>query len=151
MFRSIKIFLFIAQVHGVLALPNCTYSLENNLALIAPTNPLSDDALICHQSGDYLTLETNMVTVRMGPGVSVSVRGQLLPHLVGNCDQAKLAPQQDLWLQMGAEHCIKLQREESKSWIKAEQFCQQDIDGGHLISLHNSLDEKLVQNLVFKR
>ena len=84
------------------------------------------------------------------------IKGQTLPHLVGNCDQEqeKAASSNgedgDLWIQMGAEHCIKVQRNTQKSWIKAQQLCQQDYKG-HLLALHNTLDEKLVQNLVFNR
>ena len=78
----------------------------------------------------------------------------MLPHLVGNCQQDS-ALQSDLWLQMGADHCIRIHRDLKKSWIKAEQQCEKSSDGkqqkAHLIALHNRLDEKLVQNLVFNR
>lgn len=130
-------------------MPNCTYSLGNNLALVAPTNQLSsDEGLICHQRNDLLTLETNQVTIRIPPGNSLKIHasGAKLPHLVGNCQQEQKGG--ELWLQMGPEHCIRIWKGEKKSWISAEQFCQRE---GHLIALHNSLDEKLVQNLVFNR
>lgn len=146
-----------SEEHGVLALPNCTYSLGNNLAWVAPTTATSnlfnayDDGLICHQRlDDFLTLETNQVTIRLAnpSRVRVTVKGQVLPHLVGNCKQDPDADN-DLWLQMGESNCIKMQRQPSKSWIKAQQFCQEHE--GHLLSLHNDLDEKFVQNLVFNR
>lgn len=139
------------EEHGVLALPNCTYSLGNNLAWVAPTTNLFnayDDGLICHQRDDFLTLETNQVTIRLAwpLRVSVTIKGQVLPHLVGNCKQDD---PNDLWLQMGDSNCIQISKDK-KSWIKAQQFCQA-LDDGHLLSLHNDLDEKLVQNLVLNR
>ena len=82
--------------------------------------------------------------------------GQTLPHLVGNCHQEmpKAIKEKsnvgDLWLQMGADHCVKVQRAIKKSWIKAQQLCQKNYKG-HLVALHNAIDEKLVQNLVFNR
>ena len=82
--------------------------------------------------------------------------GQTLPHLVGNCHQEKPKTMKekshvgDLWLQMGADHCVKVQRAIKKSWIKAQQLCQKNYKG-HLVALHNAIDEKLVQNLVFNR
>ena len=51
-------------------LPNCTYGVGGHWAVVAPTHPLNDEdgdhnvGLLCHQKGDVLTLETNMVTVR---------------------------------------------------------------------------------------
>ena len=81
-------------------------------------------------------------------------KGKTLPHLVGNCDREE--PKEtdlndgDLWLQMGADSCVKVQRTTKKSWIKAQQLCQKNYKG-HLVALHNSIDEKLVQNLVFNR
>ena len=84
------------------------------------------------------------------------IEGHMLPHLVGNCQQdfeSSSEVNNDLWLQMGAEHCIRINRLVKKSWIKAEQKCKQtaEKDGNHLIAVHNELDEKLVQNLVFNR
>lgn len=128
-------------------MPNCSYTLGTNLAVVEPTNQMDvDDGLTCYIKGDYLTLETNRVTITLKGQVAAKVKGHMLPHLVGNCKQDD--GDQDLWLQMGAEHCIKIHRR-PKSWIKAEQQCEGQ--GQHLISIHNGLDEKLVQNLVLNR
>ena len=73
------------------------------------------------------------------------MKAQIIPHLLGNCYQES---SNDLWLQMGQDHCIQLQKT-PKSWIKAEQHCKGQ--GQHLLAIHNKLDETLVQNLLLNR
>ena len=155
---------------SISALPNCTYTLGNDLAFLAPT--IQTEGSSCYRKQDTLTFETNQVTLQLTPfsnpvggeleaPIKITLGGQILPHLIGNCQQGswktpagstgspkKAVP--DLWLQMGTEHCILIHRDRRRSWIKAEQTCLQYY-GGHLLSLHNEVDEKLVQNLVFNR
>ena len=136
----------------LVALPNCSWSLGNNLVRVAPSIQINDyDGAICYQNTEgNLILETNQVTLRLQwpSKIAVKVEGLMLPHLVGNCLQDHL-DSEELWLQMGAEHCVKVHKEPKGSWIKAQQFCQ--ANKGHLVALHNSLDEQLLQTLILSR
>ena len=137
-----------------MALPNCSWSLGNNLVRVAPSNQESDDdGCICYQNIEgNLILETNQVTLRLQwpSKIAVKVEGLTLPHLVGNCQQDPTPlDSQELWLQMGSDHCVKVQKEPKSTWIKAQQFCQ--ARKGHLVALHNSLDEQLLQTLILSR
>ena len=140
----------------MIASPNCTYTLGNNLVRAAPTsgrNQLSDDdGWICYQNAEgNLILETNQVTLRLQwpSKIVVKVGGLMLPHLVGNCQQGGGPLEPELWLQMGSDHCVKVQKEPKGTWITAQQVCQ--ANKGHLVALHNRLDEQLLQTLIFSR
>ena len=60
-------------------LPNCTYALAGNWAVVAPTHPLNGDGengVVCYHRDDILTLETNIVTIRFNfdqPAVAVKI------------------------------------------------------------------------------
>ena len=136
--------------------PNCTYTLGNNLVRAGPTNSgenlksSEDDGWICYQNTEgHLILETNQVTLRLQwpSKIAVKVAGLFLPHLVGNCQQDPGEP--ELWLQMGSDHCVQVQKEPKGTWITAQQACQ--AHEGHLVALHNRLDEQLLQTLIFSR
>ena len=73
----------------------------------------------------------------------------MLPHLVGNCQQDQGPLEPELWLQMGSDHCVRVQKEPKATWITAQQVCQ--ANKGHLVALHNRLDEQLLQTLIFSR
>ena len=131
--------------------PNCSYTLGQRLVRVIPSGPLSnDDGWICYQNSEgHPILETNQVTLRLQwpSKIAVKVGGLLLPHLVGNCQSDPQEP--ELWLQMGSDHCVKVQKEPKGTWITAQQACQ--AHKGHLVALHNRLDEQLLQTLIFNR
>ena len=64
---------------NVMVLPNCTYALAGNWAVVAPTHPLNGDGengVVCYHRDDILTLETNIVTIRFNfdqPAVAVKI------------------------------------------------------------------------------
>ena len=75
-----NVLIFLLNFTGnVLVLPNCTYALAGNWAVVAPTHPLNGDGengVVCYHRDDILTLETNIVTIRFNfdqPAVAVKI------------------------------------------------------------------------------
>ena len=113
-----------------------------------------EDVMNCYYNHkeNLVVIESNQVTLSLQNMTHVQVKGEIIPHLIGNCHQDEESHghgAENLWLQLGKDHCIQLQKGK-KSWIKAKQFCQ-EYQGQDLIALHNALDEKLVQNLLLSR
>jgi hypothetical protein len=140
------------------ALLNCTFTIGGDLAFVKATIPGADRELACNfdnESGEVM-LETNQVTLvlfkKAFTAMRIMAKGQPLSQLLGNCQvyNDNLVGTGDVWLQMGPKHCIKMERGAPTTWEKAETNCQHGHKG-HLLSIHNGLDEMLVQNLVFNR
>lgn len=110
------------------------------------------DVMNCYYNHkeNLVVIESNQVTLILQSMTHVQVKGEIIPHLIGNCHQDESSHgSENLWLQLGNDHCIQLQKVK-KSWIKAKQFCQ-EYQGQDLLALHNAMDEKLVQSLLLSR
>ena len=51
---------------------------------------------------------------------------------------------------LGRNKCVKLMREQSRSWIDSEKLCRSE-EGAELITIDNQEEQRAMEDIVFNR